>query len=150
MLDPNLLASMFKVGGQVLTEAVKEPPPPPQRADGYAIGGMLDGRSSNVLSSGATGGAYGGAFSQSYIDGSNWTVSTGRSNAVGGGTSGGNGGLAPTLTSSQGGIAPAAAAAVPNGPSPVFAGAAVASLFGGGNGLALLLGAGLIYMMLRR
>lgn len=79
----------------------------PQRADGYAIGGMLDSQSPNVLSSGATGGAYGGAYSQANIDGSNWVVSTGNGRSTGGGKSGGNGGLSPIQTISQGGIAPA-------------------------------------------
>jgi hypothetical protein len=119
-MDPSFWASAFKTAGPVLQAAVTKPQAPPQRADGYAMGGMLDARSAHDMTSGATGGAYGGAYSQSTVDGSNWTVSTGRSSAVGGGTSGGNGGLSPTLSTYQGGIVPAAMAEVPSGPSAVL------------------------------
>lgn len=108
-MDPTTLAALIQGGSSLLKTmgAVSGPPPaPPQRADGYAMGGMLTAPSSNAFSSGATGGAYGGAWSQANIDGSNWTVSTGRATAVGGGTSGGNGGLTPTQTNSLTGLTP--------------------------------------------
>ncbi|MFL6675880.1 MAG: hypothetical protein ACJ8LG_21635 [Massilia sp.] len=102
-MDPTTIAALASTASKLLAPAVANggmPPPVPQRADGYSLGGMLDGRSTNATTSGA----YGGAFSQANIDGSNWTVSTGRSQATGGGTSGGNGGLSPTQTNSQGGL----------------------------------------------
>jgi hypothetical protein len=95
--------------GKVANTAAAPMQVPTSRLDGYSLGGMLGG-SPNTMGSGATGGAtggaYGGAFSQSYIDGSNWVVSTGGSKATGTGTSGGNGGLSPTQTSTQGGVTP--------------------------------------------
>jgi hypothetical protein len=76
------------IGGtsQVLAGALKTAPAGPQRADGYALGGMADGD--------ALGAAYGGAYSQANVDGSNWTVATSGSTASAEARSGGNGGLA--------------------------------------------------------
>lgn len=82
------------------------PTAPSERADGYSLGGTDTGTSSGGAVGGATGGAYGGAWSQANVDGSNWTVSTGRARAVGGGTSGGNGGVAPVQTGTTGGVSP--------------------------------------------
>lgn len=50
-MDPTIFAAAIKAVGPALTEAVKEPPAPPQPADGYSMGGMLDSRSSNMFSS---------------------------------------------------------------------------------------------------
>jgi hypothetical protein len=109
-MDPMTVSSLLSSGSSLIKAlgggGPASAPPPPQRADGYAIGGMLETASPNSSSSGTTGGAYGGAFSQANVDGSNWTVSTGLSQAKGGGSSGGNGGLSPILTSSQGGVTP--------------------------------------------
>lgn len=146
-MDPSTLA-MLQAGSSLLKGLNSGPaaaPPPPQRADGYAIGGQLDAASQNWMSSGATGGAtggaYGGAFSQANVDGSNWTVSTGKSTAVGGGTSGGNGGLSPTLTSSQGGVNPG----TPFSFSPPLASNPV-----GGNNLTLVGFAVLAYLIVKK
>lgn len=113
-MDPVTMSALINAGSNLLSKGMSGPtsaPPPPQRADGYAMGGYADSHSPNEMSSGATGGAtggaYGGAYSQSTLDGSNWTVSTGKSNAVGGGTSGGNGGFSPSQNTSQGGVSPA-------------------------------------------
>lgn len=114
-MDPLTIAELFKSGSGLIKSlsgpGVTTAPPPPQRADGYALGGMIDSASPNAMSSGATGGAtggaYGGAYSQSMLDGSNWVVSTGKSNAVGGGTSGAKPIFSPAQSTSQGGVAPA-------------------------------------------
>lgn len=102
-MDPVTLSALINAGSNILGKAMGQPtsaPSAPQRADGYALGGMASG--------GSTGGAYGGAFSQANIDGSNWTVATGKSTAWASGLkSGGNGGLSPTQTlSGPGGVNP--------------------------------------------
>jgi hypothetical protein len=142
-MDPSFWGSLFKNGADVLktvgTSGPADRPAGPQRADGYAMGGMLTSPSSNAFSSGATGGAYGGAWSQANIDGSNWVVATGNGRAVGGGTSGGNGGLSPTQTNSQSGMTPSNPFSV----GPVMPGQ--------GNGTLLLLGAAaLVYFIVGR
>lgn len=131
-----LLKNLFGGGSSKPAAA----PAGPQRADGYAIGGMLESDSQNWMSSGATGGAYGGAYNQSNFDGSNWTVATGGSKAIGGGTSGGNGGMSPVQTVSQGGVNPVAPFS--------FAGAPLAT--NGGSTMTLVLLAAVAYLALRK
>lgn len=102
-MDPATIAALINGGSKILSGALGQPataPTAPQRADGYALGGMASG--------GATGGAYGGAFSQANIDGSNWIVATGKSSAWADSLkSGGNGGLSPTQTmTGPGGVNP--------------------------------------------
>lgn len=153
MIPPQLIAAGISALAPAIKDAASGPPVPNQRSDGYSMGGMLDGRSSHDMLNAATGGAYGGAFSQSYIDGSNWTVSTGNSKAIGGGTSGGNGGLSPTMSTYQGGIAPAAHTSVPSGPSGVFQpviGQSGLGIAAGGDTTLILLGVGILAIILLR
>ncbi|MYM39657.1 hypothetical protein [Duganella qianjiadongensis] len=116
-MDPMTIAGLINAGSSILkglgsNSGPTTTPSGPQKADGYAMGGYADTSGSpNSMGSGATGGAtggaYGGAYSQSYLDGSNWAVSTGKSNATGGGKSGGNGGMSPIQSNATGGVSPA-------------------------------------------
>lgn len=79
-MDPTTIAALIGGASKVLGAGIdsqRQPTPPNQRADGSAMGGLSDGANSG----GATGGAYGGSYSQNFLDGSNWVVATGKSNA---------------------------------------------------------------------
>lgn len=149
-MDPMTIANLFNAGSSLLKSfgggaGQNAQPKGPQRADGYAIGGMVESESPNWMSSGATGGAtggaYGGAYNQSNFDGSNWTVSTGGGHAIGGGTSGGNGGMSPVQQTSQGGVNPVSPFAVP-GSTPLAT--------NGGSTMTLVLLAAVAYLVLKK
>lgn len=100
-MDPATIGAMMQGASGILKNLQPTAPPSsPMRADGYALGGTgtgaSDGTATGTSYSGAQGAAYGGAYSQANVDGSNWVVSTGLSNARGEGRSGQNGGLVPT------------------------------------------------------
>lgn len=147
-MDPMTISALIGAGSSLLSAGMKggpaSQPPPPQRSDGYAMGGYADSSSPNTMGSGATGGAtggaYGGAYSQSNVDGSNWVVSTGKSNAVGGGKSGENGGFAPSQSNAMGGVSPA---------SPFNMGAGMSGVTGQlGGSPALLIGLALVALLI--
>lgn len=81
-MDPTTLA-LLQSGSALVGKAIDASRPGmsmqplQQRSDGYAMGGYSDGANSG----GATGGANGAANSTSFLDGSNWVVSTGKSTA---------------------------------------------------------------------
>ncbi len=129
-MDPMTIAGLFQAGAGVLKTFAgpSSAPPPPQRADGYALGGESSGSNSG----GATGGAYGGAWGQSAVDGANWVVNFGSGAANGGGQSQGIAGMQPMQT--NGG----AAGVTPQSPFTQVSPGVVGSAAMGGNGLLIL------------
>ncbi len=145
-MDPATIAALFSAGSGVLKtlgSASSVAPPPPQRADGYALGGESGGSNSGGSTGGSTGGAYGGAWGQSAVDGANWVVNFGSGAADGGGQSQGIGGLAPMQT--NGGPAGVSPQSPFSQVSPGVVGG-VAS----GSGMMLVLVAAAAYFALKR
>lgn len=140
-MDPMMIGGLMS-GASGILNALKPATPvaPSQRADGYAMGGMSDGTSSGGSTGGSTGGAYGGAWSQANVDGSNWVVNMGSGTALGGGKSGGNGGVSPLQTmTGSGGVTPQ---------SPFSFASPIAAQGSRDGGMFMMLGLGLLAYLL--
>lgn len=144
-MDPMTISALFSAGSSVLKTlgtASSVAPPPPQRADGYAMGGESSGSNSGGATGGSTGGAYGGAWGQSAVDGANWVVNFGSGSASGGGQSQGIGGMSPMQTNSG------PAGVTPQSPFTQVAPGVVGGA--GVSGMTLVLIAAVAYFALKR